>query len=601
MAEQADFVGKSIGNYRIASLIASGAFGTVYRAQHQHLSERFVAVKLLHTYIGSEQERAQFIQEAQFLEKLKQHHILPILDVGFSDGFPYLISELAPNGSLRDHLRQQARRPMPLEKAVTILTQIGEALQHAHHQHIIHRALKPENILFTAQDKALLADFGIATMLSTASVKQTTTIGGTPPYMAPEMFRGTICKEGDQYALGCIAYELTTGHLPFTAPDFISMGFKHATEQPVAPTHLNPNLPLYVEQAILKAMAKERTQRHADVTAFVAALQAPSTSQEDIPSTVHVQRPQTAPDVEAYKEGNNLYYLKRYDEALVAFEQALRHNPNAVSAYIGKGNTLVKLKRYDEALAAYEKAIYLKPTEASAFSGKGKALIKQRRFQEALDASDQALRLDSSNIDAYIVRSNALDELKRYQDALVASEQALRLDSSNADAYVAKGNGLIDLERYQEALAAFEQALHLDPSNTSAYYGKGLALSDLKQYEEALAAFEQAIHLDASYANAYNGKGNIFIDFKLYQAALTAFDKALRLDPSDGVIHYNKGLALSDLERYQEALAAFEQTLRLDPSDASAYNGKGEALNELKRHKEARQAFEKAQELGYRA
>ena len=98
MAEQTDFVGKSIGNYRIASLIASGAFGTVYRAQHQHLSERFVAVKLLHTYIGSERERAQFIQEAQFLEKLKQSHILPILDVGFSDGFPYLISELAPKG-----------------------------------------------------------------------------------------------------------------------------------------------------------------------------------------------------------------------------------------------------------------------------------------------------------------------------------------------------------------------------------------------------------------------------------------------------------------------------------------------------------------------
>jgi serine/threonine protein kinase len=101
MAEHADFVGKSIGNYRIVSLIASGAFGTVYRAQHQHLSERLVAINLLHTYIGSERERAQFVQEAQFLEKLKQSHILPILDVGFSDGFPYLISELAPNGSLQ--------------------------------------------------------------------------------------------------------------------------------------------------------------------------------------------------------------------------------------------------------------------------------------------------------------------------------------------------------------------------------------------------------------------------------------------------------------------------------------------------------------------
>jgi len=116
-----------------------------------------------------------------------------------------------------------------------------------------------------------LSDFGISTALSTASVKAVTLIG-TPPYMAPEQFQGIISKESDQYALGCIAYELFTGYAPFSAPDFFAMGFKHLTDKPIDPTQLNPAIPEHIEQAILKAMAKQRGDRHADVHAFLVAL-----------------------------------------------------------------------------------------------------------------------------------------------------------------------------------------------------------------------------------------------------------------------------------------------------------------------------------------
>src|SRR5262249_36835194 len=115
------------------------------------------------------------------------------------------------------------------------------------------------------------------TMLSTASVKHLTTVGGTPPYMAPEQFQGLISKEGDQYALGCVAYELVTGRPPFTAPDFLSMGFKHLTEPPIAPRQINPSLPPAIERAILKPLSKQRTDRYADVSAFLAALHEPLT------------------------------------------------------------------------------------------------------------------------------------------------------------------------------------------------------------------------------------------------------------------------------------------------------------------------------------
>src|SRR5205085_3687782 len=103
---------------------------------------------------------------------------------------------------------------------------------------------------------------------------------GTPRYMSPEQFKGTISKESDQYGLGCIAYELFTGQPPFTAPDFFALAFKQLTEDPVAPTQLNPQLPAHIEQAILKAMAKQRADRYPNISAFIAAIQTPSARTE---------------------------------------------------------------------------------------------------------------------------------------------------------------------------------------------------------------------------------------------------------------------------------------------------------------------------------
>jgi serine/threonine protein kinase len=263
-----------IGNYRITTEIGSGGYGKVYQGQHAILLERIVAIKLLHSHLSSPEERERFLAEARVLEHLKHPHILLIFDVGIHEGFPYLVAEYAPNGSLRHRIRKYLPNPLPIEEALTILAQVGEGLSYAHYRNVIHRDLKPENILFNAQDHALLADFGLATTLSTASIKQTAIVG-TPSYMAPEQFQNSISKEGDQYALGCIAYELFTGRPPFTASDFFAIGFEHLMKDPVPPTQLNPSLPLHIEGAILKAIAKQRADRHADIRAFIRALHTP--------------------------------------------------------------------------------------------------------------------------------------------------------------------------------------------------------------------------------------------------------------------------------------------------------------------------------------
>lgn len=276
------YINRQIGNYIITDAIASGGFGRVYKGHHLYLTERIVAIKLLQDFhLDSIEERQSFLQEAQILEKLKHPYILPILDVGIDDAVPFLITEFAPNGSLHTHISRQQHKPFPTLEALRILTQIGEAVQFAHQQQIIHRDLKPDNILFNSKDEALVADFGIAIVLETSSMRNTAATG-TPSYMAPEQFRGSVSRESDQYALGCIAYELFTGHRPFESKDFISLGFLHTTEQAAPPHQLNPEIPLHIEQAILRAMGKQRSERYADIGSFIAAL-------SELPQTVAAQ------------------------------------------------------------------------------------------------------------------------------------------------------------------------------------------------------------------------------------------------------------------------------------------------------------------------
>ena len=287
---------QKIGNYYLDSELGSGGFGRVYRGRHNILTEREVAVKILHSFINTLEEREQFLQEAHLLERLKHPHILHIFDVGVNDGFPYIVSAFANEGSLADLLKMCAPHPLPEDVAIGIIAQVGAGLLYAHQQQVIHRDLKPENILFD-HGIAFLADFGIAVTLATASVKNVT-ITGTPPYMAPEQFQGQVSKESDQYGLACIAYELVTGHQPFTAPDFFSMGFQHLSTPPTPPSQYNPNISPHVERAILKAMSKQRTERFDSLQDFLSALRPDallSSSSSSLPATLYVQtHPTTA-------------------------------------------------------------------------------------------------------------------------------------------------------------------------------------------------------------------------------------------------------------------------------------------------------------------
>jgi serine/threonine protein kinase len=265
-------IGKLIGSYRIVAVMSSSPFHHVYRGEQPFHTGHTVTIKLWHTTHLSLQKQLHFLQEARLLKMLKHPHLLPILEMGIDEDMPYLITAYAPKGSLRDSIeRQSSSHPVPFQEILTLLSQVGQVLQYIHQYDITHGNLKPENILFAAHEEALLTDFTFSTLLEAASSAYTHSINSAH-YMAPEQFQGMTGKASDQYALGCIAYELLTGRVPFTAVDFAGLGRKHATESPLALTELNMLLPIHIEEAILQALAKQQTARHASIKDFITAL-----------------------------------------------------------------------------------------------------------------------------------------------------------------------------------------------------------------------------------------------------------------------------------------------------------------------------------------
>ncbi len=568
MVREDNVIGSQVGNYLVIKEIASGAFGRVYLAQHLVLKSKPVAIKLLHTSLFSKQDQDSFIREAQFLDILRHPHILPIIDVSIHGDLAYLVAEYASHGSLRDRLRHQHNHPLPIDEAVRIIVQVGQALQYAHQRNIVHRDLKPENILFNAKDEVLLADFGISTMLEAAKTTHVD-FQGTLAYMAPEQFAGLVSVKSDQYALGCIAYELFTGHQPFSVQHpgpspidrILAWGNKHKNEIPLPPTQYNPAIPEYIEKAVLIAMEKDRTNRHEDISTFISRL---SKTKE-----------------QWLEEADGHYHARRYTQALTAYEYVIQLDPKFAPAYNSKGKILRRLKRDEEAMAAYEQAIRLEPSNPDFHNNKGNTLRGLKRDEEALISYELATRLAPQNTIFQINRGKVLRDLKHYEEALHAYEEAIRLKPADANLHNQKGNVLRDLKRYEEALVAYNKAIELNPADAGFHNNIGLALSSLKRYEQSILAYDRAIKLSPDNAISYNNKGLDLLQLKRDEEALAEFNPAISLEPANATFHTNRGLALRRLKRYQEALSAFEQAILLDKNNQSALRGKEDMLKKL--------------------
>jgi serine/threonine-protein kinase len=259
--------------YRIEQELGAGGMATVWRAiDLKH--DRDVAIKVLHPDLGAALGAERFLTEIKTTARLQHPHILPLLDSGAADGLLYYVMPMVQGETLRARLNRE--RPLPIAEALRIAREVGSALDYAHRQGIVHRDVKPENILLH-DGQALVADFGIALAVQTAGGQRMTQTGlslGTPQYMSPEQAMGerAIDARSDVYALGAVTYEMLTGEAPFSGSSVQAIVAKVMTERPTSLHTLRDTVPPHVEQAVMAALAKLPADRFASAQAFVQAL-----------------------------------------------------------------------------------------------------------------------------------------------------------------------------------------------------------------------------------------------------------------------------------------------------------------------------------------
>ena len=248
------FIGKRIdGRYEVNELIGSGGMASVYKA-YDIIDERIVAIKILkEEFVANDEFKRRFKNESKAIAVLSHPNIVKVYDVSFGDVLQYIVMELCDGITLKEYIEQKG--VIDWEEAAYFTTQILKALGHAHEKGIIHRDIKPQNIILMRDGTLKVADFGIARFSRSEQKTITDKAIGSVHYISPEQARGTNTDgKSDIYSVGVLLYEMTTGKLPFQADSAVSVAIMQLQNEPVKPTEINKSIPKGLEQIILAAM-----------------------------------------------------------------------------------------------------------------------------------------------------------------------------------------------------------------------------------------------------------------------------------------------------------------------------------------------------------
>ncbi|WP_078550636.1 Stk1 family PASTA domain-containing Ser/Thr kinase [Litchfieldia alkalitelluris] len=252
------------GRYKILEVIGGGGMANVYLARDMIL-ERDVAIKVLRLDFSNDEELIKrFRREAHSATSLAHPNIVSIYDVGEEDDIYYIVMEYVPGKTLKQYIQKNA--PLDSKEALDIIEQLTSAISHAHHNHIVHRDIKPQNILVDSDGTVKVTDFGIAVVLSSTTITQTNSVLGSVHYLSPEQARGGMAtNKSDIYSLGIVLFELLTGRVPFEGESAVSIALKHLQTETPSPKRWNPAIPQSVENIILKSTAKDPFHRYETV------------------------------------------------------------------------------------------------------------------------------------------------------------------------------------------------------------------------------------------------------------------------------------------------------------------------------------------------
>jgi serine/threonine-protein kinase len=319
-------------SYRLERELGSGAMATVYLAEDlKH--RRQVAVKVLRPELAAAIGVERFTREIEIIARLTHPHILMLIDSGEADGYLFYVMPFVDGEALSDRLKREGK--LPLREAIRIIDQVASALSHAHASGVIHRDVKPANILLSG-DQAIVADFGIARAVESAGGTKLTGTGmavGTPAYMSPEQAfdHGQVDGRTDVYAMGCVLFEMIAGRTPYQSSTAMGVFAKHATEKPPSLQQLDAHVPLFVDRAVSRAMAKSADDRFESPGEFVKTLQS-----EAVVAPVGRRRVAVLPPVNIGSDPDKQYLVLGLHEALIS---QIGQGDVAVRSLSGPGHT----------------------------------------------------------------------------------------------------------------------------------------------------------------------------------------------------------------------------------------------------------------------
>ncbi|MFM6540948.1 MAG: tetratricopeptide repeat-containing serine protease family protein, partial [Microcystis panniformis] len=322
--------------------------------------------------------------------------------------------------------------------------------------------------------------------------------------------------------------------------------------------------------------------------------------------TIGVIVPNTNAKADIWIErGGQLWRLARYQEAILAFDEAIKQNDpdNVYLAWYGKGLALFRFSEDQPAIEALQQAINtlpkgedLKEFHSSILQQQSVVYGSLENYEQALTVINQAISLVPNNPKSYIIKSGVLYDLKRYDEGLAAITQAIEL-APRAFWYSNRGIIYYNQQKYKLALDDFNKAIELNPNYAEAYGNRGLLYYNQQKYELALSDYDKAIEINPNYAMAYNNRGVLYIDLQKYELALADFSKAIEINRNFAEAYANRGLLYYNLQKYDLALAHYNQAIRINPNYAMAYNNRGVLYIDLQKYDLALSDYSKAIEI----
>lgn len=508
--------GDRIGSYVLQERIGRGAFGVVWLAEEiTSLSSHKVALKLPNEEVVDVEA---IKKEARVWEQVKGHpNILPIIKADIVDGQIYIASEYAPDGSLSDWLRQNNGKAPSIDSALEIIKGILAGLAHLHSKKVVHRDLKPDNILLQGEVPRI-ADFGIARVLKDSHTSQ---LAGTPGYMAPEGFKGIRSEQTDIWAVGVIFYQLITGLLPFPQSDLMSLMNAIIYEPPQFYTQL---IPLPLLQIISKALEKDLKKRYQNVQVMREALKKIQNSDLEkefnkVP-LVNIFPPEVKVNDTLPTEQMQITVEDKQDTdsiKLSTAETTTFHNKHKILKWGGGILAAIVLIIG----AAYTKSSFDKSEskeEINTIGGSGenvtqKPLSPKDYIDSKTKWAEWALMLENNEYEKII--SETTKEIER--------------NPANSIAHRMRATAYYNLEKKEEAREDIREILQLTstPVIAEEYEARCYALMVLNKSDEALQNCTKAIELDSDLSLAYNVRGTIYHQKQMYDLAIADYTEAI--------------------------------------------------------------------------